>query len=272
MESQTFNMKRFGRLFSTEFMGGLKKNWVSLLVILLIELAAVVTVGTMSMLLGEGWSSGGIVTRGLAFAAFLAVTIIIVPTKLYEHVNDRSSGPAYLMLPASRLEKFVSMILNGAVIFPLALLLLFFGIDELICLVDPTAGAGVFSKLRIPSTMFLTGISDDGSALSPLLFVDDFIGLVLVFLLGTVFFKGHKAPKTILAIIVFSQAMSITALAVMGIFFQFSNPESWGEVIFSSPFFACIGDHIALFDTLNDTISNVLLMLCIWFRLKTLKL
>ena len=59
MKSQVFNIKRFGLLLKTELMTGLKKNWISLLLICLIEVIVVLTIGTFFLILGQGWNCGG---------------------------------------------------------------------------------------------------------------------------------------------------------------------------------------------------------------------
>ena len=56
MKSQVFNIKRFGLLLKTELMTGLKKNWISLLLICLIDVIVVLTMGTFFLILGQGWN------------------------------------------------------------------------------------------------------------------------------------------------------------------------------------------------------------------------
>lgn len=261
MNSQIFNIKRFGLLLKTELLTGLKKNWISLLLICLIEVIVVLTIGTFFLILGQGWNCGGEVSRTIAAVIFLACLVMIVPAKLYGHVNNRESGPSYLMLPASRLEKYLSMILVSVIIIPAAATGIFAGIDALLRLIDPTAGGQI---LRIPDAAFLTGLSMDGATMNPALFIDDLIQSLLIFLFGTVFFRSAKVPKTVLCLVVIGQVVSFIALGGVAIMGFDTNP-------LDRPMIRFFVDHTALTDTISDTLTNIGLLVCIWFKLKTLK-
>lgn len=262
MNSQVFNIKRFGLLFLTELKAGIKKNWISLLIISLIGLIVASMVALLTILLGDNWTFGGTPVRMIYYIIFFACLVIQVPNKLYGHVNDASSGPAYLMLPASRLEKYLSMILISIVVVPLAVIAIFLGIDALLCLIDPRSG-GFVNPFGFLSGAFITGLSPEGISLSPYMFIDDLAGTMLVFLLGTVFFRRHKTAKTILSILIISQLLSFVSLGALALIDLTDLPAS--EII------GFVMNHLLLFDTVSDSLSNLLLLAGIWFTLKTLK-
>ena len=47
------------------------------------------------------------------------IAIIIAPARLYRYCNDSRKGIGYAMLPASTLEKFLSMILYCVIVTPI---------------------------------------------------------------------------------------------------------------------------------------------------------
>ena len=104
----------------------------------------------------------------------------------------------------------------------------------------------------------------------PWLYVDDMIGTSLIFLLGAVFFKKGKTVKTIMACIALAIAASIIATPIMtpwtNEIFDMMDNGNFDE-IFNFGIFR----HAAIFDTLNDTLVNIALLIGIWFRIKTLK-
>jgi hypothetical protein len=109
---------------------------------------------------------------------------------------------------------------------------------------------------------------------SPWLYVDDFIMVCLTFLLGAIFFKSGKSAKTILAVIACGMFISMAVTPFMSKMFMslieqaqaVESPENL-NALFSTGLFR----HAALIDTINDTLTNLLLLTGIFFRIKTLK-
>ena len=69
--------------------------------------------------------------RALAFGIACAVLVLSFPKGVYGLVTDKEKGSAWLMLPASRLEKFITMILNCLVIAPIIFIALYLASDAI---------------------------------------------------------------------------------------------------------------------------------------------
>jgi hypothetical protein len=104
--------------------------------------------------------------------------------------------------------------------------------------------------------------------------VDDVIGFLLWFLAGAIVFRSGKTAKSILAFIALSIAVSMVVTPFMsGYMKEFAmtattmdSPEAV-EMLFELG----ILQHAALIDTINDSIFNLAMLACIFFRIKTLK-
>ena len=196
------------------------------------------------------------------------------------------------MLPASRLEKFISMFIMTCIIVPVTGFVLYLGMDAIICALDHTCGnnliAGGMELIRkMGDLQSLTmnfvdeNITIEDAAVvqdilkqvsSPWLYVDEIFAMTLPFLLGAVFFKSGKTVKTFLAIFAFSTALSIIATPIMtewtmNIMNNMNDDPMAVLELFRKGFFK----HLVLIDLISDTVCNLALMAGIWFRIKTLK-
>ena len=109
---------------------------------------------------------------------------------------------------------------------------------------------------------------------NPLLYLDDIAGVLLIFLLGAIFFRTGKTVKTIIAYIVLVSVLGVVATSFMSDWVveamngldMMDSEEVIAEISSLS-----IVRHAALWDTVNDTLLNIALLTGIWFRIKTLK-
>ena len=218
--------------------------------------------------------------------------VVTMPVKCYGKITDKQYGSFWLTLPASRLEKFISMFLLSCIIVPVVGVVLFLGIDAIICTFDHTCGtsliAGAMKFIRNMGdvqelTMNFVDENIDiedatliqqiiGQINSPLLYADELIGMTLPFLLGAVFFKNSKTVKTILVLFAFSTAVSIVSTPIMeswasNVFDSLNDDPAVITRLFDNGFFK----NLVVIDTISDTIVNLALMAGIWFRIKTLK-
>ena len=140
-----------------------------------------------------------------------ALAMMMVPSKVYGNANLSREGVSFAMLPASSLEKFVSMFLYCAIVTPIvvffggylvdALLSVFpFGgfekpihlytINEVVHMIDDTEGAVQTAELNLSLNQVLPiGVMRTS------LYVD-IIQWAAIFMLGNMLFKKHKAGKT----------------------------------------------------------------------------
>ena len=285
---EIFDFKRFGKYFVSDFKGCVANYGLSLITIsMLLYLICYVVTVSFGLIMNQGWEGLGLGTRATLFVIAMITLVITLPVKCYGKITEKQSGSFFLTLPVSRLEKFVSMLLMTIVVAPVIGTALYLGLDALVCLFDKTCGNNLVSEMQDLATIIMN-IPEEAAmeaALGeipenvakfikeitcPWLYVDDMIGTSLIFLLGAVFFKKGKTVKTIMACIALAIAASIIATPIMAPWtnelFDMMDNGNFDE-IFNFGIFR----HAALIDTINDTLANIALLTCIWFRIKTLK-
>lgn len=290
MKNDIFNFRRFGKYFSSD-LRTCSANFGLTLVSLALIVLFISYFGTiaMNLVFNRTWEGPELSLRVTEFIVTFFATLILAPSKCYGKITEKQYGSFWLTLPASRLEKFTSMAVITAIIIPLTSAILYLCLDTVICALDPTCGDSIIASIgNLTSRLAEIKVSGaiDGELIpesavnfmrqigSPWLYLDDFIGLSLPFLLGAVFFKKHQIAKTFLAIMIVSTVVSAAltpfmenwARDVMGVL-----PEDSSIEFISDMFNMKIFRHVALWDTISDTIVNVGLLAAIYFRIKTLK-
>ena len=204
----TFDFKRFGKYYVSDLRGVFNDNWLTVLLTALGGVIAYLFCGTIQLIADGAWGSYGVLGRSVTFLVLFAVLYIIMPAKEYGYITEKRRGSFFLLLPASPFEKSLSMILNVAILTPLAFLAIAFAADALLCLVDPGCGSTlasvIFSGTALGDafddmTGYGTGLLSSGD-----LFwsgVMSVITTALIFLVGALYFKKSKVAKTFLVLI-----------------------------------------------------------------------
>ena len=98
------------------------------------------------LVVGDGWDGPNLATR---FGVFMvAFTILeLYQTRTYGYLTDRRKGSAWLLVPASAFEKWLSMMLMTLVVIPVVFLAVFFSVDSILSLADPTVGQSMISSI-----------------------------------------------------------------------------------------------------------------------------
>ena len=293
MKNDIFNFSRFGKYFASDIRTCRSNFGLSLLTIALLFPVATYFITTVfNLVVNSVWDGPDMGLRVFVFVVAMLCMIITMPVKCYGRITEKQYGSSWLMLPASRLEKFVSMFLLTCIIVPVAGLVLYLGMDALICALDHTCGknliAGCMELIRgMGDLQSLTmnfvdeNVTIEDAAVvqeilkqvsSPWLYIDEIFAMTLPFLLGAVFFKSGKTVKTFLALFAISTAISIAATPLMtnwamNIANDMNDDPMAVLELFRNGFFK----HLVLIDIISDTVSNLALMAGIWFRIKTLK-
>ena len=150
-------------------------------------------------------------SRLIIIVASVTFAMMLAPSKVYGNANLSREGVGFAMLPASSLEKFISMFLYCAIVTPVVvffggylidtLLSLFpFGgfekpihlytINEVVHMIDDTEGAVQTAELNLS----LEQVLPIGVMRTSL-----YMGIIqwaAFFMLGNMLFKKHKAGKT----------------------------------------------------------------------------
>lgn len=293
MKNDIFNFNRFGKYFASDIRTCWANFGLSLLTIsLLFPVATYILTTIFNLALHSTWEGPDIGIRAFVFIIAILCLIVTMPVKCYGRITEKQYGSFWLTLPASRLEKFISMFLMTCIIVPVTGVALYAGADAIICALDHTCGnsltAGGIDLIRkmgdlqsLTMNFIDENVTIEDAAVvqeilkqisSPWLYIDEIFAMTLPFLLGAVFFKNGKTVKTFLAMFAFSTALSIIATPIMTSwvmnFAGNMNDDPMAVLdLFRNGFFK----HLVLIDLITDTICNLALMAGIWFRIKTLK-
>ena len=97
-----------------------------------------------SLVFTQHWTSPIIYARlGVFVLAFTILELYMV--RAYGYLTEKKAGSAWLMVPASKAEKFVSMVLMVCIVIPLLFFVAYMAIDGILALVDPTYGQALIS-------------------------------------------------------------------------------------------------------------------------------
>ncbi len=150
-----------------------------------------------------------------AFAAVFSA-VVVFPIKQYGGITDKRYGSSWVMLPASGLEKWLSLIIMTCVVLPVCLFAVYLGLDGIMSAVFPNlypeaiASYGSINSLEL--ALKEEGFSFNGLGLGWLSWVEN----ILTFTLGAVIFKKSKFPKTLLCWMAVGVILSGIAVAYFG--------------------------------------------------------
>ena len=228
--SNAFNFNRFGKYLVYD----LKRQWRNIGMLMLIFalfpiifymlymfFAALFDGGLMKVFTGIEINGPAIWARFGVFFAMTAVFVMIFPSRAYGEITDKAKGAEWLMLPASRLEKFVSMLLISLVVIPLAYVAVYLISDAFVCLLDRSCGDSLMS-FRINPSMY----DDSFVAVNGFwILASTIAGNVITFLLGGLMFKKWKVIGTLLVLF----ALQLILSGLVSAFIANADLEWWGK-------------------------------------------
>lgn len=210
--NNTFNIQRFGKIlkhdglnFFPNFILSLAILWAIPVVIYLFT-ALMPTDGTKQIY--------DAMSRVNVIDALLKIAIIIAPAILYKTCNDSRKGIGYAMLPASTLEKFLSMVIFCVIVTPIVYIAGALAIDSILAIINgPYDGFALsmyfdkFSQIEYSFEQHGTKVMLDDALpifinnLSPAFMrVLSILGTLMlssIFMFGNMIFKKRKTGKMI---------------------------------------------------------------------------
>lgn len=252
--SNTFNTSRFAKFLAYDLKSRWSENrafmtiWVFFPVIFYF-------VWVFFSVLSNGFSSGfsdfhvghpGIAIRTSLVTFVSILFMIFYPSKAYGFITEKAKGSAWIELPASRFEKYLSMMLITLVIIPVIFFFGYLFCDWIICLLDKGCGDSLVTTWlgRLPS-------GEDGFMIwgyGTWWFASMVLQTASVFLLGALIFKKAKVSRTILALFV----VFMIIFAISAVIFSNINLDAFGERIR-----AWMVDHVANLDTWVNIWGNI---------------
>jgi len=219
--SDIFDFRRFAKYFSYDVKRVSVSHGPSLLFFGCFPVVLFLIVGLWGLIFGEGhnWATPLLNARTSVFFVLSLIVMIIMPSHVYGRITEKKAGSSWLMIPASRLEKFLSMILNCFVLIPIVYFALYFATDWLISLLNPEYGAPIIEFSNIKEA--LIGETEDSPyVVNSVPFILSIITTTIApFFFGAVYFRKNKVLWTLVLLFVllvlFSIIMSLCAKAGM---------------------------------------------------------
>ena len=180
------------------------------------------------------------------------IAIIIAPARLYRYCNDSRKGIGYAMLPASTLEKFLSMIIYCVIVTPIIYVAGALAIDSILALFHgPYEGFAVsiyfdtFAKINavfqrdniMLDESFMLYYSSISQTFMLILSALGTLTISSVFMFGNMIFKKRKTGKMLgILILLFIIFMIVVINYVahnedIALYFQQMNDDNKAEII-----------------------------------------
>ena len=232
--NNVFDFKRFGNYFLYDLRRAKNNYLISLLLMGLMPVAIYLIYQFFSLITGHGVTELPVESKIAAICISVCAVMLGAGAKIYGSITEKRAGSDFLMLPASTLEKWLSMVLIVCIVLPVALFVLLFVSDGIMGLFFPNSyGSRLFDLGALRGTIDgFTG--DEGFYFNmPAVLFLDWCECLLIFTLGAVCFKKAKVAKTLLCLIAFSMVMSPLMLLLFGnahidnewLLEQFNNPD-----------------------------------------------
>lgn len=214
--NNVFDFKRFGNYFLYDLRNAKNSYGLSLLILGCMPIVLYIVVQLFSLIFAQKLCAIPMPVKYIQLLVVILIASIGAGTKIYGHVTEKKAGSSFLMLPASTLEKWVSMILVVCVAVPFV----FFGLqvasDALMSLITPgTYGTRLYELTPLQDVKAMLGEQGIHVNMEGYFFFD-WCESVLVFTLGAIVFKKSKIAKTILCLLGFSFLVSTAMMFFIG--------------------------------------------------------
>lgn len=168
MVNETFNAKRFGAYFRYDLRQLWRNNGKSAVILGGMSLIGYLVWVIVSLLFTGAWHGPTLVGRFVYFYLG-ALALVLLQTRTYGYVTEKKAGQSWLMVPASALEKFLSMMLITLIILPLAYVCSYLLLDAVLCLLDSSCGGSIlfnFGQTIASVGKDLSALSEEGFQLN----------------------------------------------------------------------------------------------------------
>ena len=271
--NETFNFKRFATYFKYDLMQMWRNHSKAAILIGGSSALFYILWVMFSLVFTQEWHSPSIAARVIVF--FLAFGILeLYMVRIYGHLTDKKAGSSWLMIPASRAEKSVSMLLITVVVIPVLFTVVYLVLDGFLSLRDPTFGQAIITGFATGYTEMLNGIAEINNQTSfpfnpsSLIFpsIVSLVSSFLYFLLCGICFKRNKLVGAIAILFLLSTVLSLVSGFVLPHVF-----ESWSGADITEEMVMPIVQSVLNWSTAVAVIITIGLGWGVWYRVKTLQ-
>jgi len=266
-----FNISRFGKYFLYDLRQLWRNNGKAVILIGLIGVIMYFTYLLTALIFTRQWKYPGIEVRTVMF--FVSSVILVLYTaRTYGHLTDKKSGSTWLMIPASRIEKFVSLLISTLICIPVAFVGVYFASDAILTAIDPNMSktiCGTVVSGAIDLAKLMSGSLEE-IYISPFQFylacTLSLMGSILYFVLCGIIFKKWKIAGAIGIIFL----LQVLFTNIIGLIFQFTDIAAWIDTWEVADAQGLV-DRFFVYGNLINLLQLVLLGWLIYLRIKTLK-
>ncbi|MBR4988690.1 MAG: hypothetical protein IKY85_02130 [Bacteroidaceae bacterium] len=255
--NEVFDIKRLGKLMQYEVINYIPHYFKSLLIFA----SVIAAVWILSLTIEEPIMPGG---RDELVKVLFVLAITLSPFIVYKDMNNRKKGYIYAMIPASTLEKLLSMIVLCVVIVPLLAYAVLTATDLLLWLLSKV-GIGTFLHMEFYNPFTSIKIVDDEYLLPHIYPVFDsiiyFVNLVAYTIMFNTIFRKNKVFKTIL----FNISMTFAFVILTAVIVNITTPEFWENLL--SPFVEWLDEKtdVELFGYVMTTVRCLTVLMSMAF-------
>lgn len=269
--NKIFSFKRFGRYFTFDLKNAVNTFGLSLLIMCCLPIILLILRNVFSLVFSGTIAFPSLAERMSLFSIALMIMMIASPVKIYGGLTEKKYGSSWLLIPASRVEKFISMLLICLIVVPVAYLIVYLGVDGILSLLIKDYSPSIIGSDALRSFMSFSTPEELPFEMvggPSLYFFGSMAATILIFLLGGLCFKKGKVAKTILALFIIMMVVGL--IAFVGVV---KSPEHLEALVER----ADVMDPEKIASSLSawSWIINILLFgglgTAIYFRLKTLK-
>jgi hypothetical protein len=220
--NEVFDIKRLGRLIKYEVTNYIPNFFKSLLICA----SVIAAVWIVSLTFDASIMQFG---RAELVNALFVLAIALSPFIVYKDMNNRKKGYFYAMIPASTLEKLLSMVVLCVLIVPLLTYAVLTGTDLLLWLLSKV-GIGSFLYMDFYNPFTVGEIVNDEYLLPYIYPVFDSILYMVNIIAYTIMFNTIFRKNKVLKTILFNMAMSFAFVILTAVVVNVTTPEFWEDM------------------------------------------
>lgn len=261
--NNTFDFQRFGMLLKKDFRSTIKQYGTSILVFILLPILMMAI--SLALHRPHNW---GPELRVMLMGFFLAGVMSIAPSKIFHNVNRGNAGIYFATLPASKLEKYMSMMIICLIIVPILYLVGAVAVDMLLSLF-PRYGFDCWLWESNPIWEGLLASTSEAKELGLQHWnmgtmvhfaVISYISTALFFMLTNTYYKKNKWVMSILTLIALNFIVTLIEIPFMG------DVSSFVQNIFRNDITKI--DVLSIWMQIIGWVFNIGIAVWLYFRLK----
>ena len=133
-----FDLERFGKYFVYDLKTARSNYGLTMLIVAGVPVILYVLSIIFSTIFTLHMQAPSLPLRIVFFCIATVIMFMSFPAQAYGRITDKKAGSEWVLIPASKLEKYLSMVIITGIIVPLVFFALYFLTDAILSFLDPT--------------------------------------------------------------------------------------------------------------------------------------